>query len=310
MTSLWGKFKQGLKKSSTQFSGTLKRLFTHQPLSEEQWEELSDLLIMADLGVSVSTQFLQQLQTHLKRQQTADGRALLAQLMTDFLKPYACPLQPLITPGRPWVMLAVGVNGSGKTTTLGKLAALWAHHRVRLVAGDTFRAAATEQLVLWARHAPCTVGHPGSDPASVIYTGLQEAFAQGDEIILIDTAGRLPNKAPLMEELQKIHRVISQFHPDYAQNQGYERICVLDATTGQNALTQVELFNHCLPLTGLILTKLDGTAKGGILLNLTQRFHLPVRGLGMGEKVDDFCPFDAALFAHHLCGLEEGEASE
>ncbi|MFP4043527.1 MAG: signal recognition particle-docking protein FtsY, partial [Rhodosalinus sp.] len=229
-------------------------------------------------------------------------KQLLASEIARILDPVARPL-PLYAK-RPQVVLVVGVNGSGKTTTIGKLASQFrgAGKRVVIAAGDTFRAAAVEQLQVWGERAgvPVLTAPEGSDPASLAFDAMTRAQAEGADLLLIDTAGRLQNRQDLMEELAKIVRVIRKKDPDAPHN----TLLVLDATTGQNALNQVEVFRKIADVTGLVMTKLDGTAKGGVLVALADRFGLPIHAIGVGEQIDDLAPFDPDEFAAALTGLE------
>jgi len=233
----------------------------------------------------------------------AEIKALLAAEITRIMEPVARPM-PLY-PTRPQVVLVVGVNGSGKTTTIGKLAAQFraAGKTVVIAAGDTFRAAAVEQLQVWGARAgvPVMTAPEGSDPASLAHDAMTRAEAEGADLLMIDTAGRLQNRADLMEELAKIVRVIRKKNPEAPHN----TILVLDATTGQNALSQVEIFRKLADVTGLVMTKLDGTARGGVLVALADRFGLPIHAIGVGEQIDDLAPFQPDDFARALVGLAD-----
>lgn len=290
--TLWTKLKQGLFKTSSRVREGLSSLFNSSPLSPEQQEEIADILLMTDMGGSVVDQLMRRLKSF--KGSELEFRHELAQHLTNILSPYEKPLLPAP------IVLVVGVNGSGKTTTLGKLAHLWSQqgHQVSLIAGDTFRVAALEQLSAWAKDLKLTSGN-SKDPASTVFQGLTRAKEEGDEIVLIDTAGRLPNKTGLMDELTKIYTIIQKVRPQ----ERCEVILILDATIGQHALTQVEIFKKSIPLTGLIMNKMDGTAKGGILVSMALSHNLPIYGLGVGEQVNDFIPFDAKSYAESLVGL-------
>ena len=269
-------------------------------------ESLEEVLISADMGVETALKLSARLaETEFgRRLTTAEIKGALAREIAAILEPVARPL-PLY-PKRPQVVLTVGVNGSGKTTTIGKLASQFraAGKSVVIAAGDTFRAAAIEQLEIWGARAGCPVvtAPQGSDPASLAFEAMTKAEAEGADLLLIDTAGRLQNRADLMEELAKIVRVIRKQDPDAPHN----TILVLDATTGQNALSQVEIFRNIADVSGLVMTKLDGTAKGGVLVALADRFALPIHAIGVGEGIDDLAPFEPREFAEALTGGGEG----
>ena len=299
------RLKSGLARSSTRMTQGLADLFTKRRLDDELLQELEDLLITTDLGVGVA----QRLVASLRRQRfgqdvdLADVKALLAADIAAILAPVARPMD--VDPSRaPHVILVAGVNGAGKTTTIGKLAHLYRSQgiAVTMAAGDTFRAAAVEQLKVWGERTGSTViaRETGSDSASLAYEALAQAQAQGSGLLFIDTAGRLHNKAGLMAELQKVTRVITKLDADAP----HDVILVLDATVGQNAHAQVETFRDMVNVTGLVVTKLDGTARGGVLVALAERFGLPVHAIGIGEGIDDLRPFDATAFARSLVGLD------
>ncbi len=274
-------------------------------LDDAMLESLEDLLIGADMGVETALRVTANLaETHRgRRLSVAEIKALLAAEITRIMEPVARPM-PLY-PTRPQVVLVVGVNGSGKTTTIGKLAAQFraAGKTVVIAAGDTFRAAAVEQLQVWGARAgvPVMTAPEGSDPASLAHDAMTRAEAEGADLLMIDTAGRLQNRADLMEELAKIVRVIRKKNPEAPHN----TILVLDATTGQNALSQVEIFRKLADVTGLVMTKLDGTARGGVLVALADRFGLPIHAIGVGEQIDDLAPFQPDDFARALVGLAD-----
>ncbi len=274
-----------------------------QALDRTLLEELEMQLISADIGVETCAGILSDLEKDLK-QCSAGQRDVLSVLhgsMVSALKPSE---QPLAVPKkRPFVILVVGVNGVGKTTTIGKLAHLLRQdgHSVMLAAGDTFRAAAIDQIQHWGTrvNAPVIAQHPGADAAAVLYNALQSAVARGTDIVIADTAGRLHNKDNLMEELKKIHRAIHKFDPHIA----VESLLVVDAGTGMNAIVQARRFQQAAQVTGVALTKLDGTAKGGMAFALAQQLALPIRYIGVGETIDDLQPFDADQFVRALLGL-------
>jgi fused signal recognition particle receptor len=267
-------------------------------------ESLEELLIQSDMGVETSLKVAAAIAEGRfgRRVGAEEIRRLLADEVAAILAPVARPM-PLY-PKRPQVVLVVGVNGSGKTTTIGKLAAQFraAGKSVVIAAGDTFRAAAVEQLQIWGERAgvPVMTAPQGSDPASLAFDALARAEAEGADLLLVDTAGRLQNREDLMAELAKIVRVIRKRDPEAPHN----TLLVLDASTGQNALSQVEILRRIADVTGLVMTKLDGTAKGGVLVALADRFGLPIHAIGVGEGIDDLAPFDPEEFARALTGLE------
>jgi len=289
--------------------GILGRLFkaTDEPrrtLDDGMLEDLEDLLIQADMGVDTATRVTANIAEgrFAKRISSTELRQALADEVARIMEPVARPLP--IYPQKPQVVLVVGVNGSGKTTTIGKLASQFraAGKSVIIAAGDTFRAAAVEQLQVWGQRAgvPVLTAPEGSDPASLAFDALTKAQADGADLLMIDTAGRLQNRADLMEELAKIVRVIRKVDPTAPHN----TLLVLDATTGQNAIAQVEIFRKIADVSGLVMTKLDGTAKGGVLVSLADKFGLPIHAIGLGEQIDDLAPFDPQDFARALVGLE------
>lgn len=272
-------------------------------LDDDMLEELEDMLVQADLGVETALRVSANIAEGRmgKRVSSRELKELLAEEIARIMTPVARPLP--IYPKKPQVVLVVGVNGAGKTTTIGKLASQFraAGKSVVIAAGDTFRAAAVEQLQVWGDRAgvPVMVAAHGSDPASLAFDAMTKAEADGADLLMIDTAGRLQNRHDLMEELAKIVRVIRKKDPDAPHN----TLLVLDATTGQNALNQVETFQKLADVSGLIMTKLDGTARGGILVSLADRFGLPIHAIGVGEQIDDLDAFDANEFARALVGL-------
>jgi fused signal recognition particle receptor len=273
-------------------------------LDDALLESLEEMLIQADMGVDTALRVTANLaEGRMGRRVSADEiRAALATEIARIMEPVARPM-PLY-PTRPQVVLVVGVNGSGKTTTIGKLASQFkaAGKSVVIAAGDTFRAAAVEQLQIWGERAgvPVLTAPEGSDPASLAFEAMTKAQETGADLLLIDTAGRLQNRADLMEELAKIVRVIRKKDPTAPHN----TLLVLDATTGQNALLQVEIFRKIADVSGLVMTKLDGTAKGGVLVALADKFGLPIHAIGVGEQIDDLSPFDPDDFARALVGID------
>ena len=291
--------------------GLLGRLFgggaAEEPrrlVDDAMLESLEDVLIQADMGVDTAMRVTANIAEGRfgKRVSTRELKVALADEVTRIMEPVARPLP--IYPKRPQVVLVVGVNGSGKTTTIGKLASQFkaAGKTVVIAAGDTFRAAAVEQLQIWGTRAgvPVLTAPEGSDPASLAFDALTKAQEQGADLLLIDTAGRLQNRQDLMEELAKIVRVIRKVDATAPHN----TLLVLDATTGQNAISQVEIFRKIADVTGLVMTKLDGTAKGGVLVALADKFGLPIHAIGVGEQIDDLSPFDPEDFAKALVGLD------
>ena len=303
-TSWWKRLSSGLKRTSANLGGAIGDLVTKRKLDADTLEELESELIRADLGPA----FASRITTVLREARYEKGiapdevRALLAGEIEKVLAPVAQPLEITATP---FVVLVSGVNGSGKTTTIGKLAAKFRADgkKVMLVAGDTFRAAAIEQLKIWGERTGAAVmaRAPGSDPASLAFEAITAARADGTQVVLVDTAGRLQNRAELMSELEKMVRVMRKVEPTAP----HAVLLVLDATVGQNALNQVEVFGKTAGVTGLVMTKLDGTARGGILVAIAERFKLPVHFIGVGEGVDDLAPFTARDFARAVAGIED-----
>jgi fused signal recognition particle receptor len=281
-----------------------KKTVVRRELDDDMLEQLEELLISADMGVDTALRVTANMAEGRfgKRLSTAEIKELLAAEVTRIMEPVARPM-PLY-PTKPQVVLVVGVNGSGKTTTIGKLASQFqaAGKKVVIAAGDTFRAAAVEQLQVWGERAgvPVLTAPEGSDPASLAFDAMEQAGRDGADLLMIDTAGRLQNRADLMEELSKIVRVIRKKDPDAPHN----TLLVLDATTGQNALSQVKAFQELADVSGLVMTKLDGTAKGGVLVALADKFGLPIHAIGVGEQIDDLAPFDPEEFADALIGID------
>lgn len=290
------KIKQGLKKTSDAVNHSLDSVFAaFVKVDDDLLEELEEALILSDVGASTAAKIVAEVEKRakLRKTTTADElRDLLREVLTDNM----LDNQPLNTDGKPAVILVIGVNGVGKTTSIGKLAARYVNEgkKVMLTAADTFRAAAADQLEIWAKRAGADIVRhgEGADPAAVVFDSISAAKARGSDIIIVDTAGRLHNKANLMNELAKIDRVISRELPDASR----ETLLVLDATTGQNAVHQAEEFNKAAELTGIILTKLDGTAKGGIVIAISAGLGVPVKLVGVGEGIDDLIDFDRAAF--------------
>ena len=295
---------KGLVKTKQSIGSGFRNFFSGKKIDDELFEELEEQLLVADLGMPTTTKIINNLTEHATKQQLRDAELLYQQLkieLAEVLKPVAQPL--VIEEKKPYVILMVGVNGVGKTTTIGKLARKFQAEgkSVMLAAGDTFRAAAVEQLQVWGErnHIPVVAQSTGSDSASVIFDAMQSAAAKGIDVLIADTAGRLQNKNNLMDELKKIVRVMKK----YDDSAPHEIMLTLDAGTGQNAISQAKLFNEAVGLTGITLTKLDGTAKGGVIFAIADQFKIPIRYIGVGEKIDDLRPFHAdefieALFAH------------
>ncbi len=299
-----GRLKAGLSKSSDRLGRGIGDLFTKRRLDDEALGDLEDLLITADLGVATAAKVTERLaKTRFGQDVDADEiKAALADEIETLLAPVARPLA--LDPSRkPQVVLVVGVNGSGKTTTIGKMAKAHADRglKVSLAAGDTFRAAAVEQLKVWGErsHCPVFARDTGADAAGLAFDALAQSRGRADDLLFIDTAGRLQNKTDLMAELQKIVRVIKK----QDETAPHDVLLVLDATVGQNAHSQVEAFKEIVDVTGLVLTKLDGTARGGVLVALAEKFGLPVHAIGVGESAEDLRPFEAKAFARSLVGL-------
>ena len=302
-TGWLNRLRSGLQRSSTKLSDGITGVFTKHKLDHSALQELEDALISADLGPTTAAKLVAEFSKSRFGKDVTDEevKSALALQITEILKPIAKPLEVDLS-CKPFVILIVGVNGTGKTTTIGKFAQNYIDHglKVTLAAGDTFRAAAISQLQIWGERsgAQVVVGEQGSDAAAIDYRALEQARANGSDILLIDTAGRLHNKKDLMEELAKIARVLKKIDP----NAPHATILTLDATTGQNAHAQVEAFRDMTHVTGLVVTKLDGSAKGGVIVALADRFKLPIYAIGVGEKAEDFQPFLAEDFAKALVG--------
>ena len=297
---LFDKIRSGMKRTREIFSGRMDELVeNYQELDDDFYEDLSDILIMADVGMETTELAVNRLKEKCKTEKIGDpakARDALKDILVDILKAEPMKLQS------PMVLLVIGVNGVGKTTSIGKLSSRLKvmGRRVVICAGDTFRAAAADQLTVWAERAdvPIVKRTEGADPAAVVFDGVQAAKARHADVLIVDTAGRLHNKAHLMEELKKIARVVEREYPEAALS----ALLVIDATTGQNGLAQAKVFREVANLDGIILTKLDGTAKGGIAIAIRNELNLPVRYIGLGEKLDDMQPFDARDFVNAIFG--------
>ena len=292
----------GLEKTRSRMGGGLRALFGGRALDDELLEQIEEELLLADTGVEVTQAIIDTLRREAKRARTTEEvRRVLRRTLVEMLTPRE-PETPDPPPGQPWVMLVVGVNGSGKTTTIGKLAQRLqaAGHSVALAAGDTFRAAAVEQLQQWGERVgvPVIAQRSGSDSAAVIHDALAHARSRGIEVVLADTAGRLHTQANLMEELRKVRRVVARFD----ETAPHETLLVLDGGSGQNALVQARRFGEAVDVTGLAITKLDGTAKGGSAFAIVRETGLPIRFIGVGERPGDLRPFDAEAFVDALLG--------
>lgn len=306
-TGFFSRLIQGLIKTKQNIGSGFLNFFRGKKIDDELFEELEEQLLIADLGMPTTTKIINNLTQHVTKQQLKDAELLYQQLkleLADVLKPVAQPLE-IDTTKKPYVILMVGVNGVGKTTTIGKLAKKFQDEgkSVMLAAGDTFRAAAVEQLQVWGErnHIPVIAQSSGSDSASVIFDAMQSAAARNIDVLIADTAGRLQNKNHLMDELKKIVRVMKK----YDETAPHEIMLTLDAGTGQNAISQAKLFNEAVGLTGITLTKLDGTAKGGVIFAIADQFNIPIRFIGVGEKIDDLRPFNSEEFIEALFSHEE-----
>nr|WP_319004919.1 signal recognition particle-docking protein FtsY [Microbulbifer aggregans] len=304
----FARIRRGLSRTSSQFAEGMGNLFLGaKEIDEELLEELETQLLMADVGVEATTEIIDRLTDRVSRRELANGEALYKALQEELAGLLDSVEAPLVVEAKkPFVILVVGVNGVGKTTTIGKLAHRYLNEgkSVMLAAGDTFRAAAVEQLQVWGeRHnVPVVAQHTGADSASVIFDAIQSAQSRGVDVVIADTAGRLHNKANLMEELSKVRRVMGKLD----ESAPHEVLLVLDAGTGQNALSQAETFRDAAGVSGLVLTKLDGTAKGGVIFALAQRLGIPVRFIGVGEQAEDLQPFVAKDFVAALFNRAEG----
>lgn len=299
----FSRLKQGLSRSTQKLGNNLTSVFTKRRLDDESLEQLEDILISADFGPEVAENVIESFRKTRFGSEVTDQeiKQALAEEISKILKPVAVPFQP--NPDlKPHVVLMVGVNGTGKTTTIGKMGQFFTDHglKVMMVAGDTFRAAAVEQLQVWGDRVGVSVisGKPQADAAGLAFEALKRAKNEKTDLLLIDTAGRLHNKSALMEELAKIIRVMRKFD----ETAPHSVLLVLDATTGQNAIEQVRIFKEMVDVSGLIITKLDGTARGGIVIALAEKFKLPIHAVGVGEKTEDLRDFSAEEFAKGLVG--------
>ncbi len=305
-TSWWQRLTGGLKRSSASLGGAIADLVTKRKLDAAMVEEIEDALVRADLGVAVAGRVAGAVGAgrYDKSISADDVKQILAAEVEKILSPVATPLL-IDAAKKPFVILVAGVNGSGKTTTIGKLAAKFRAEgrKVTLAAGDTFRAAAIDQLKIWGQRTGADViaREAGADSAGLVFEALTSAKQNGADVLLIDTAGRLQNKTVLMDELEKIVRVMRKVDPTAP----HAALLVLDATVGQNALSQVEVFRKIAGITGLVMTKLDGTARGGILVAIAEKFALPIHFIGVGESVDDLEAFTARDFARAIAGVED-----
>ncbi|HCH00919.1 MAG TPA: signal recognition particle-docking protein FtsY [Vibrio sp.] len=305
--SFFARLKRSLQRTKQNIGAGFFGLFKGKKIDDELFEELEEQLLIADVGMNTTVKIIDNLTEKASRQDLKDGEALyglLKQEMADILADVEQPLE-IDTSKTPYVILMVGVNGVGKTTTIGKLAKQFQSQgkSVMLAAGDTFRAAAVEQLQVWGQRndVPVIAQHTGADSASVIYDAIEAAKARGVDVVIADTAGRLQNKSNLMEELRKIVRVMKKID----DSAPHEIMLTLDAGTGQNAISQAKLFSDVAPVTGINLTKLDGTAKGGVIFALADQFQIPIRYIGVGEGIDDLRPFQAQDFIEALFSREE-----
>jgi fused signal recognition particle receptor len=301
--SVFQRLRQGLSKTRATLTGRLDRLFLgKKEITDALLEELEEILFTSDIGVATTQQLIHSVQEKVDRKELKDPEKLKDVLRDLMLSLLDVPTleHPVPAPGEPLVIMVIGVNGVGKTTTIGKSAQRFRAQgkQVMLVAADTFRAAAVEQLSIWGEGVGATVikQDTGADPSAVVYDALTAAVSRRVDVVLIDTAGRLHTKTNLMEELEKIHRVTGRRLPGAP----HEVWLVLDATTGQNAISQAEMFNRALGVTDIILTKLDGTAKGGIVVGISGQLRIPIKYIGVGEKADDLRPFDASEFVHAI----------
>lgn len=296
----------GFRKTSERLTGNLAGIVSATRLTEDQLDDLEDALILSDLGPRAAARIRERLANE-RFERGADENSIreaVAEEIAAILRPVAKPLDVVAFP-RPQVILVIGVNGSGKTTTIAKLGHLFQEqdYAVMLAAGDTFRAAAIGQLGIWADRlgVPLVRGPEGGDPASVVFDAVKAATERGTDALIVDTAGRLHNRRELMDELAKIRRVLGRLNPEAP----HDVVLVLDATNGQNALQQIEIFKEVAGVTGLIMTKLDGTARGGVLVAAAEQYGLPIHAIGVGEKIDDLRPFDPDLLARVIAGVAQ-----
>lgn len=297
---LFSKIKEGLKKTRNAVMGQIDSMLkSFTKIDEELFEELEELLVMGDVGVPTAEKICDELRDRVKKEGIKDP-AMINSLLEEIISDMLSGGEELDISTTPSIILVIGVNGVGKTTTIGKLANSLSKQgkKVLLAAADTFRAAAIDQLDIWAKRSGCEIikQNEGSDPAAVIFDAISAAKARNADVIICDTAGRLHNKKHLMDELSKINRIIDRELPDAAK----EKLLVLDATTGQNAVNQAEQFRQATGITGIVLTKLDGTAKGGVVLAIKEGLGIPIKYIGVGEQIDDLQPFDAKAFSRAL----------
>ena len=297
---LFDKIKAGLKKTRDVFAGRIEEIVSnYKELDDDFYDDLTDVLVMADIGMETTQLAVEKLREKCTSEKIGDpekAREALKDILADIMRADPMPLES------PMVLIIVGVNGVGKTTSIGKLANRFkmVGRKVLICAADTFRAAAADQLTVWADRAdvPIVKHREGADPAAVVYDGIQAAKARGVDVMIVDTAGRLHNKAHLMEELRKISRVVERDYPEAK----LKALLVIDATTGQNGLVQAKAFKDIADIDGIVLTKLDGTAKGGIAVAIANELGMPVRYIGLGEQIDDMQPFDAKDFINAIFG--------
>ena len=302
-SGFFARLKQGLSKTHLAVSRKIEEAtMGRREISGDVLDKLEEALITSDLGIATADQLMSKIRWQVKRNELSDAHKIKKSLRDAIKEILTKTEQPLeIKPvQKPFTILTIGVNGTGKTTTIAKLAEIFKQqgHSVMLAAADTFRAGAIDQLEIWGQRTGCRVikHAPGADPSAVAFDALQSARARSIDILIIDTAGRLHTKAPLMEELKKIERIIAREH----EGAPHETLLVLDATTGQNAISQAKLFSSTLKVTGIALTKLDGTAKGGVIVGISDALHIPIRYIGVGEKVEDLRPFNAEEFVDAL----------
>ena len=302
MINWFQKLGQSLKKSSANLSSGLSNIFQNHKIDSQTLEELEELLISSDMGVTATTDIIKKFSSHKfsKDASPQEISSALAQEISAILEP--CQQSFKLKDYKPLVILMAGVNGAGKTTVIGKLAHKFNNKKISFIAADTFRAAAVEQLSSWGERCKVRVfkGEPGCDAAGLCYDGLQEALKQKDDIVIIDTAGRLQNKSGLMDELKKIVRVIKKVIPEAP----HHTLLCLDAATGQNAVSQVKTFKEAIDVNGLIINKLDGTSKGGIIVAIASETPLPIYFIGLGEGIDDLAEFNALDFSRNLLGIQ------
>ncbi|MCC6712073.1 MAG: signal recognition particle-docking protein FtsY [Candidatus Dadabacteria bacterium] len=298
---LFARLRKGLSKTHTGFLGKLGEVISNREINDDLWDEFEETLIMADLGMGTTMKLREKVQEKLKKKSLADSGAITDALKEEILAILkGAEAKPLSISEKPFVIMIAGVNGVGKTTSIGKLASRLRkeNREVMVAAGDTFRAAATEQLEVWSKRVGTDFikGHSGADPSSVAFDAVKAASARGTDVLIIDTAGRLHTKGNLMDEIKKMKRVISR----EMESAPHETFLVLDATTGQNAVQQAKMFNDALGVTGIILTKLDGTAKGGVIIAIADELNIPVRFIGIGEALGDLREFNAEEFVEAL----------